>query len=224
MDKKGKLISIEGIDYTGKTTISKRLSAELGKQGVAANLTCEPPLIKPWRDLKEFFETQVEVRKLSEAMLLLSARLDNYERIIKPSVARCDILITDRYIDSWFAYQSYRLRGYFSDSVDEALNFLLEVNELLIGCRFLSWPDLTILIIDEPGEILKRATSRSRTSKYEEIETQKAVQEIYLKLADRFRSRVKVCDARGKNLEAVFNEVYTMACRVLEGHHGQQAL
>ncbi len=208
--KLGKFITIEGIDFTGKSTICQRMKKAIRKQNRDVILVSDPPLMQPWQDLKQFFEAQQKISKLSEAILLFSARLDNYERVIKASLRRGYIVISDRYIDSWFAYQSHRLRSYFNNNIDDTLDFLIRVNNLLLRHSFLSLPDLTILIIDDPKETLKRAKSRNRISKYEKIETQENVQNVYLKIAKKFSSRFKVIDAKDKDIYTIFKEAYNL--------------
>ncbi|RJS78864.1 dTMP kinase [Methanophagales archaeon] len=215
--KSGKFITIEGIDFTGKSTICKRLEKELRKTKQDVVIISDPPLIHPWQDLKQFFEKQQEISNLSEAILLVSSRLDNYERVINPYLRRGAIVISDRYIDSWFAYQSYRLRSYFHNNIEDTLDFLICVNNFFLRYSFLSLPDLTILIIDDPEETLKRAKFRNRISKYEKLETQEIVQNIYLKIAKKFESRFKVIDAKSKDIDTVFKEIYCLIEKCIEG-------
>jgi len=212
----GRFITFEGIDFTGKSTLCLKIERALREQKWNVITVCDPPLIPPWQDLKQFFETQEEISRLSEAFLLFSARLDNYERIIMLALKRGDIVISDRYVDSWFAYQSYMLKTYFNNNVDKTIDFLISVNDFLFRYSLLSVPDLTILIIDEPKEILKRAITRDSLSKYEDIETQKTVQNIYLELAKKFSSRFKVIDSRDKNIDDVFKEAYSLCKNLLE--------
>lgn len=209
IDRLGKFISVEGIDLSGKSTICRKIERALAREKRNVILVSDPPLIQPWQDLKRFFEKQQKMSRFAEATLLLSARLDNYERVIKPALERGNIVLSDRYVDSWFAYQSYRLKQYFYN-IDDAIDFLIHNNEFLCQYSFLSMPDLTILVVDEPQETLKRARFRNSLSKYENLETQIAIQNIYLKIAERFRSRFRVIDARDKDVDAVFKEAYNL--------------
>jgi dTMP kinase len=211
----GKFITIEGIDFTGKSTICRRIATILKKQKRGVILFRDPPLAQPWGDLKQFFETQEKISKLSEATLLLAARLDNYERIIKHALAHGVIVLGDRYIDSWFAYQSYRLRSYFNGSIKKTLDFLVNINNFLQQHSFLSMPDLTILIVDDPKKTLTRAKTRDAISKYEKIKIQNAVQRIYIKLARKFHPRIRIINAKGKNIDIVFKEAYTLCNKLL---------
>ena len=58
--------------------------------------------------------------------MLLAAQLDNSERKILGALAQNAIVIADRYIDSWFVYQSIRLAPYF-DGETQALEFLIHL-------------------------------------------------------------------------------------------------
>lgn len=209
MNKTSNFISIEGIDLTGKSTICRKIVRKLKEQKRNVILVSDPPSIQPWKNMKFFFESQQKISILSEAFLLLSARLDNYEKVIKPALERGDIVISDRYVDSWFVYQSYKLESYFSD-IDEVIDFLISVNEFFCSYSLLSMPDITILIDEDPQEALKRTKYRNRISKYEDIETQKAIQNIYLKIANKFSSRFKVINAKNKDLDTIFKEIYIL--------------
>lgn len=204
--KNGKFITIEGIDFTGKSSICKLLATKYEKSAIDAMFLQEPPLVSPWDSLKLFFEKQEEISKLAEATLLLSARLDVYERFISPILDRGGVVISDRHLDSWFAYQSYRLSSYF-DSTDKALNFLLDINAQLIDNAFLRWPDKTILIAEEPEIALRRASTRKNISKYEKLEYLQQIQQIYIRLSERFSHRFHVVHANGRDFQSVSEEV-----------------
>ncbi len=211
---KGQLISIEGIDFTGKSTLCKHLEKAFKHQKRNVVLVCDPPNIDPWQHLKNFFEQQQKISPLSEAILLLSARLDNYERTVKPALERGEFVISDRYMDSWLAYQSFRLESNFR-SLDETLEFLINLHGEMCRHSLLSYPDLTILITDDPKETIKRAKSRKGVSKYEILEMQEAVQDLYLKIAERFKSRFRVIEAKSKSITDVFNEAYPVCEHLL---------
>lgn len=210
----GKLFSIEGIDFTGKSTICKKMEEAFRKEKRNAIVVTDPPSIEPWSSLKEFFERGQAMSNVSEAFVLLSARLDNYERTIKPALDKGSIVIADRFTDSWIAYQSCRLSSHFN-RIDDAVEFLLGMNESLCDASFLRMPDLTILINDEPEKIIRRAKSRGRLSKYENLATQKSVQSLYLKLAKRFNSRFKVIRAENRELDDVFLEAFSLCKSIL---------
>jgi dTMP kinase len=107
-------LSLEGIDFTWKTPFAEWLKRDLSAQGWEVLLTRDPPYaLSPWTQFYEFFERGDSISHVSEAFLLLTGRLDNYERVIRPALKRNAVVIADRYVDSWLAYQSFRLAPIF---------------------------------------------------------------------------------------------------------------
>lgn len=208
----GYLISLEGIDFTWKTPFAGWLKGDLTVQGLEVVVTRDPPYcLSPWDSFREFFERGDSIAKLSECFLLLTARLDNYERCILPELRRGCIVIADRYVDSWLAYQSVRLADYFGGPL-KALDFLLETQRQLVERGLLLLPHLTILIFDDPEVTIKRAASELQISKYENLPMQHRVHRQYQYLARLFPERIKVLDARRKNI----HEVYEVARWIVE--------
>ena len=105
---KGKLITIEGCEGTGKSTQIKLLEKKLEKK----------IKIKSTRDPGGAFGAE-QIRKLifksnkqnwsptTEALLHISARSDHLEKIIKPNLQKGTWVICDRFRDSTIAYQGY---------------------------------------------------------------------------------------------------------------------
>ena len=196
--------SLEGIDFSGKTPVANWLRDELQGRGFDISLTRDPPyFMSPWDQLYELFERGEDISHFSEAMLLLTARVDNYERFIRPSLESGVIVISDRFLDSWFAYQSIRLARYFGTS-DDALKFLIDLNESLVKRGLLSYPDRTLLIDMEPEVAMRRALDAHKLSKYEVIETQEKVANQYRKIQEMFPDRITLIDARGIEVPEVY--------------------
>lgn len=199
-------ISFEGIDFSGKSTMAAMLSEELSRRGFDTVVTRDPPYaLSPWERLRENDERD-KLAKISEAFLFLAARLDNYERIISPKLQQGGIVIADRFIDSWFAYQSVRLSRHFGNE-ELALKFLLELNLQLIDRGLLSFPEKTLFIDTDPSIAITRKVLRSgEVSKYEDIDIQERVFAQYHKLAKMFPNRFRIVDARGKDLSRVYED------------------
>lgn len=206
VNNEGFHISIEGIDNTGKSTICNKLKTVLSAEGMKVCVVTDPPSISPWVDLSLLFKKEEKITKFSEAMLLLSSRLDTYEKYIKPFLKEGGIVISDRYVDSWFAYQSNRLQLYFG-SVDKALSFLLDLNECLCKHNILHMPNMTILLNADPSITMKRLNSQKRITKYNDAETQYNVRKIYLKLVKLYDLRYHLINTNNKDIDEVFNEV-----------------
>src|SRR5213593_4824911 len=106
---RGRLITIEGGEGTGKTTQAGLLVAALGRAGIAARATREPggsPGAEAIRRL--LLEGEGERwDAVGEALLLVAARHDHVIRLIEPSLAQGIWIVCDRFADSTFAYQGY---------------------------------------------------------------------------------------------------------------------
>lgn len=222
--KRGRFISLEGIDFVGKTPFADWLQRDLTAQGYEVVLTRDPPyFLSPWDQFSEFFERGESITKLAEAVLLLAARLDNSERKILGALAQNAIVIADRYIDSWFVYQSIRLAPYFGGET-QALEFLIQLNESLVSKRLLIEPDLTVWLSDDPYRTIKRAEHERKISKYENLPMQLKVETRYGTIHECFTQRIIKVDIRGKEIPeayplvkmAVFNALGSSSTGIAE--------
>lgn len=207
-------ISLEGIDFTWKTPFAEWIKRDLKSEGIEVVVTRDPPYyISPWCELIEYFERGEQISQMSEAFLLLTARLDNYERFILPFLQNGLIVIADRYVDSWLAYQSIRLANYFGSS-NEALHFLTTMQDMLVKMRLLKIPDLTLWISDDPEVTIQRAITEEKISKYENLTMQKLVNEQYQLLWKIYPERIKKVDALGLSI----HETYPIVIQMVRNH------
>jgi dTMP kinase len=211
-----RFISLEGIDYTWKTPISEWLHRDLTAQGNTVLVTRDPPYyISPWDDFVETFERGDKLSRISEAFLFLTARLDNYQRAIAPALAAKQVVIADRFADSWLAYQSVRLAAYFDDDKEAVLDFLLGIQEEVVDAGLLVIPGLTIWISDDPNVTIKRAATADKISKYENLPMQIDVDKQYQDLAHRFPERIRPIDVRGLDIHAAYVKVLNLVTQYL---------
>lgn len=212
--KSGLFISIEGIDLTGKSTICSLLKEDLLNKGYSVYLSSDPPDISPWNEFKEFFEKGESINKISESIILLASRIDNFKRKIDKYLKEKYIVISDRYNDSWLAYQSLRLKDEFTNC--DVFQTLYQIERIIErSCNF-RLPDYTIMILDNPDKIKNRLKTRNYKSKYEHTKIQKAVQDNYLKLLEFFKYRIDTIKAEDKPLEAVHSEIMNKVLNKLE--------
>ncbi len=148
---RGKFITLEGGEGSGKSTQAERLAAALRRRGHEVVVTREPggsPFGERLRSLLLDAKTEPH-GALSEALLFYAARADHLEQVIRPALARGAWVVCDRFSDSTRVYQSYA--GNLDPKYIEALDLLVVQPD---------WPDLT-LIIDIPADVgLARAALR----------------------------------------------------------------
>jgi dTMP kinase len=101
---KGLFISFEGIDGAGKSTHIAGLAQALSSKGYKVTLTREPggtPLAEKLRTL--ILNDAMDA--LTESLLVFAARRDHVEQVIRPALARGEVVLCDRFTDATFAYQ-----------------------------------------------------------------------------------------------------------------------
>jgi len=201
------LLSLEGIDRTGKTEIVEAVEDALHDRSLPVYTVHDPPRLDPWEDIqREVLDRATDVSKIGVAFLFLAARLDGVQREVIPALSEERFVIADRYVDSWVAYHAHRLSGALG-SVDRSIEFLSTLHEQLSDAGLLPFPRRTWLIRDGPEEALRRKGAGA--SHWENLETQRRVAEIYEKLAKRTPERIRVIDARGHDLDEVRDRVVT---------------
>jgi dTMP kinase len=180
------LVTFEGIEAAGKSTLIAALSQHLTTRGNAVLVTREPggtPLGDALRGV--FLDPALTVDPIAEVMLLNASRAQLVADVIAPALKARSVVLCDRFFDATVAYQGYG-RGLNVDS-------LLEI--CLVATHRIA-PDLTFLI-DLPVEV-SQARVRARGGA-DRLERESAgfhlrVREGYLALAERFPGRYVVLD------------------------------
>ncbi len=165
---RGKFFTFEGIDGSGKTTISKMVYEELRKKWDVV-LTKEPT--DSW--LGKSVEKAIEEKKdaITISLLFMADRNEHLKDIHK-WIEEGKVVLCDRYMDSTFAYQSAHL----DDVMDNSLRWLKGVH-----APFLIKPDKTFLFVIEPSKAISRI-KRKKTF-FENESFLEKVQEYYLVLS-----------------------------------------
>lgn len=165
---RGRLICIEGLDKSGKTTQSRLLVEALKSMGFDAIYTTEPSDGEIGRFIERYvLRRRRRISASIEALLFAADRIDHFEREIKPMLERGKIVVSDRYIYSSFAYQG-------AAGLD--IEWIREVN------RMVPAPDLAIYI-DVPVEVvIERCRRKRRRSVMEFPDIQAKVREVYMRL------------------------------------------
>jgi dTMP kinase len=187
---KGKFISFEGIEGTGKSTQAKLLQQSLLGLGYEVILTEEPGGTLISLRIREILLSvdHTNMKPLTELLLYNAARAQHIEEVILPALNRGAVVITDRFTDSTFAYQGYG-RG-----ID--LELLESIDKIATnGLR----PDMTMLLDLDVETGLKRNRKINKTDRLEleDVEFHERVRKGYHELAAKEPERIKVLDASG---------------------------
>ena len=157
--KKDLFISFEGPEASGKSSQIKLLSIFLKKNNIAHLITREPGGTKIAEKLRKIILDKKELISTSEEILLLmAARLNHINNIIKPALKQGKIVISDRFADSTFIYQGYVNNYGLKKSIQLHKN-LLE--------NFL--PSKTFLFLLPSKIINQRLRKRTVSNKYDKI-------------------------------------------------------
>lgn len=166
MRGRGFLISIEGLDRSGKTTQSRLLVNSLRRMGYEAIYTAEPSVGEIGHFIRRhILQRRQRIPAVIEAVLFAADRVDHVKNVIKPMLRKGKIIVLDRYIYSSLAYQG-------AAGLD--LEWLMKIN------RFAPIPDLSIYI-DVPLRVLARRVRRRR-SVMEYPRIQREVRKVYMRL------------------------------------------
>jgi dTMP kinase len=190
---RGRFITLEGPEGSGKTTAARHLAEWLRGRGVPARLTHEPggtPLGDEIRRIVLHMRGMSDdLDPRADALLYAAARAQHVARVIRPALERGEWVVCARYLDSSLAYQG---AGYGNDPAEmrRLQDFATD------GLR----PDLTLLL-DLPVEIgLERTRRRSEWNRFEDTEEVaffERVRSAYLALAAEDPGRFHVVDASG---------------------------
>ena len=103
---RGRLITIEGLDGAGKSTLARALAAELSARGEPAELIREPGGVEVSERIRRLLiDPRLPVTPRAEALLYAAARAQLTEQLLEPRLAHGAVLILDRFADSSLAYQ-----------------------------------------------------------------------------------------------------------------------
>ncbi len=185
MSEKGYFISLEGIDGCGKSTLKENLLMELRQTNAVIGIR-EPggtAISEMIRDMLLDARNSGIIGR-TEALLYAAARSQVVEEVIRPALARGQIVIADRYMDSTIAYQGYG-RG-----LD--LELLADLNRICTGGLS---PDLTIYLdLDPMTALQRRGKDQPDRLEQEGIEFQARVRAGYLQLCVN-EPRIRCLDA-----------------------------
>ena len=192
----GVFVCFEGGEGGGKSTQARLLHDRLTDDGYAVRLTHEPGDTPVGKDLRRIVlspETG-ELAHKTEFLLYLADKAEHVETLVRPALARGEVVITDRYVDSTLAYQG---AGRALDREE-----LEDVSRWATGDLR---PHLTVVLDLDPEAGLGRFEGRDRIEG-EGLEFHQRVRQSFLELARRNPDHYEVVDAR-EPIEAIAERI-----------------
>jgi dTMP kinase len=200
---RGRLITIEGLDGAGKTTLASALANALREHGIDVQLMREPGGVPAAERVRELVkDPEVRIAPRAEALLYAAARAQLVEEAIEPTLERGTWVVLDRFVDSSLAYQG----GGRELGVDE----VGAINDFATGGLR---PDRTLLLMLDPAVGRERALSRAEPVDRLEAENDDffaRITSIYAQLLTRDPERIRQVDATGSPgqvLDAALSEL-----------------
>tara|TARA_A100001037_G_scaffold82500_1_gene74492 strand:+ start:558 stop:1169 length:612 start_codon:yes stop_codon:yes gene_type:complete len=190
-------ITLEGIEGSGKSTNIRVINNYLNDKNINYINTREPGGSEVGDQLRNILlNTEKKLSNQTELLLMLADRVNHIETLIQPNLEKGITVISDRFMDSSYAYQG----GGREMGLDT-------ITKIIDGLNIIQ-PNLTLLF-DLPVEMaLERARKRSKLDRFEseDYDFHQRIRETYLFLAEEDSERIKIIDA-SKDIEEVESQV-----------------
>ncbi|MFS9008397.1 dTMP kinase [Streptococcus infantis] len=187
---KGFLVSLEGPEGAGKTSVLEALIPVLEDRGVEVLSTREPGGVLIGEKIREVIldPSHTEMDPKTELLLYIASRRQHLVEKVLPALATGKLVIMDRFIDSSVAYQGFG-RGLDIEAIDWLNEFATD------GLK----PDLTLYFDIEVEEGLARIAANSNREinrlDMEGLDLHRKVRQGYLSLWEKEADRIVKIDA-----------------------------
>lgn len=202
--KQGFLVSIEGPDGSGKSTLIQELASYYSSQGTEVVVTREPGGARIAEQIRQILldPEHAEMEEKTELLLYIASRRQHLVEKVLPALDRGALVLMDRFIDSSVAYQGYG-RGLDLEAIHWLNQFATDGKK----------PDLTLLLDLPAAEGLARIqASRSNDVDrldQEDLSWHERVREGYLRLLEEEPTRFVKVDA-SQELSLVVEQALTL--------------
>jgi dTMP kinase len=203
-------ITFEGIDGSGKSTQMRLLGQRLRASGREVVENAEPGGTPIGMQIRRILldAANQELCPTAELLLYFASRAQAVDELVRPALAKNNIVLSDRWTDSTLVYQGCG-RGLGADTVRELDR---------IACRGLV-PDVTLIVDIDLDTSLARARRRNTATASSEtrmdeqsLEFHTRVRDAYHALAAQDPERVHVVDGRA-DVKTVGNEIWKIVSR-----------
>ncbi|MDT9723063.1 dTMP kinase [Paenibacillus sp. ClWae2A] len=211
MQGRGKFITLEGGEGSGKTTMIGRIGSYFEERGIPYVVTREPGGIEIAEKIRSIIldplHTAMDAR--TEALLYAAARSQHLAEKVEPALRAGKAVICDRFVDSSLVYQGYA-RGLGIENV-------WAINRFAIGDLM---PDVTLYLDIEPEVGLARIDAHDGREvnrlDLENLEFHRKVREGYFLLKEQFPERIRVIDASMKREDVLAAMILSLETGILK--------
>jgi dTMP kinase len=192
----GVLITLEGIDGSGKTTVANSLTRNLPRAQPRKKFlfTSEPTNGEAGKILRSHLAAEYsrisdkisQAKRMEELCLFMADHADHLARIVIPGLDDGAIVISDRYADSTAAYQGVTLRGIVPKPLDWIREFYAAWNVV---------PRMTLFFSIKPENAVKRLRSRENWEKFERLDFLNEVDRNFRKIIAMEPNRFVIVDS-----------------------------
>lgn len=202
--KNGIIISFEGPDGAGKTTVLEQVLPVLQEKGYDIVTTREPGGVEIAERIRDVIldVNHVAMDSKTELLLYMAARRQHYVEKVLPALEAGKVVLIDRFIDSSIAYQGAG-RGLDKDIITRLNDFATDGRK----------PDLTLYFDVESeiglARIAKNAEREVNRLDLEKLDVHKRVREGYLALTEQ-EKRIVTIDASRELADVVLETLHTI--------------
>lgn len=190
---RGKFITFEGCEGSGKSTQLRLLGEYLKQSGVDFIMTREPGGSAIAEDIRKIILNTENTAMCAEceALLYAAARIQHLKEIVEPALAAGKLVVCDRYVDSSFAYQG-AARGL-------GMDFIADINAYALDKYS---PDLTVFLDISPKAAFERKHGADNNDRIEAlgVEFHEEVYKGYKSLISKF-PRIQPVNCGGTKYE-----------------------
>ncbi|MCE8163966.1 MAG: dTMP kinase [Candidatus Moeniiplasma glomeromycotorum] len=200
-NSKIKLITVEGIDGCGKSTLAEKLQRRIAN----SFLTREPRGTELGRMVHNLTDKQINkdrpaiiTNTWTYWFLYVAAQNEHINNVIKPAWEKGQIVISDRYVDSMFVYQ-----GKLG---------VAKITEILAKTIQTPLPDITFVLdieVEKARERLNRRTNQNTNWDNLSANFHQKIRTGYLELKEHFPERIHIINA-DRSEEEIFAEVWNV--------------
>ena len=205
---RGKFITLEGIEGSGKSTQLEFISEHIQQAGKRLLCTREPGGTLLGEKLRELLldDELPAMHCDTELMLMLAARVEHVKKVIEPALANGAWVLCDRFYDATYAYQGYG-RDIDIAKIDRLKSFA--IGDLT--------PDKTFLLDVTLETSMQRVSQRGNKDRFEneKITFYEKVKQGYLNIAQQDAARVSLIDAN-RSVEEVQQAIKQLLDPILQ--------